>query len=167
MPKWKTGRQTNRYDNTAITNNSQLIRVCTFYGICCYLNIQWAYCQIHNIVGCACVGSAGGVSPPPRVSDPDMHHGACVTHVAWCMPGLLTTSLIWSWSRGKRSRHSRRMRNPQFHLSGKRPMIYGVDASLPCFFMVAVWLQWVIVNIIVHVMNITSSSLMLSICHSF
>ena len=22
-------------------------------------------------------------SPPPRVSDPDMHHGTCVTHVPW------------------------------------------------------------------------------------
>ena len=26
--------------------------------------------------------------------------------------------------RGKRSRHSRRMRNPQFYVSGKRPMLY-------------------------------------------
>ena len=29
-------------------------------------------------------------SLPPRVSDPDMHHGTCVTHVPWCMPGSLT-----------------------------------------------------------------------------
>ena len=28
--------------------------------------------------------------PPPRVSDSDMHHGTWVTHVPWCMPGLLT-----------------------------------------------------------------------------
>ena len=26
----------------------------------------------------------------PLVSDPDMHHGTCVTHVPWCMSGLLT-----------------------------------------------------------------------------
>ena len=26
----------------------------------------------------------------PIVSDPGMHHGACVTHVSWCMWGLLT-----------------------------------------------------------------------------
>ena len=26
----------------------------------------------------------------PRVSDPDMHHGTCVTHVPWCMSGSLT-----------------------------------------------------------------------------
>ena len=26
----------------------------------------------------------------PLVSDPDMHHGTCVTHVSWCMSGSLT-----------------------------------------------------------------------------
>ena len=26
-------------------------------------------------------GMPGTFSPPPRVSDPDMHHGTCVTHV--------------------------------------------------------------------------------------
>ena len=26
----------------------------------------------------------------PPVSDPDMHHGTCVTHVPWCMSGSLT-----------------------------------------------------------------------------
>ena len=26
----------------------------------------------------------------PRVSDPSMHHGTCVTHVPWRMPGSLT-----------------------------------------------------------------------------
>ena len=41
----------------------------------------------------------------PLVSDPDMHYGTCVTSAA-----------------GKRSRHSRRMRNPQFYVSGTRPM---------------------------------------------
>ena len=61
-------------------------------------------------------------SPPPLVSDPDMHHGTCVTHVPWCMSGLLTIGFLWSRWRGKRSRHSRRMRNPQFYVSGKRPM---------------------------------------------
>ena len=53
----------------------------------------------------------------PPVSDPGMHHGTCVTHVPWCMSGSLNPR----W-RGKRSRHSRRMRNPQFYVSGKRPM---------------------------------------------
>ena len=30
-------------------------------------------------------GMPGTFSPPPRVSDPDMHNGTCVTHVPWCM----------------------------------------------------------------------------------
>ena len=53
------------------------------------------------------------------LSDPDMHHGTCVTHVPWCMPGSLTSG--FRWSRWRRNR-SRRMRNPQFYVSGKRPM---------------------------------------------
>ena len=58
----------------------------------------------------------------PWVSDSDMHHGTCVTHVPWWMPGSPTSGFLWSRWRGKRSRHSRRMRNPQFYVSGKRPI---------------------------------------------
>ena len=58
----------------------------------------------------------GMFSPPPtskdRASDPGMYHGPCVTHVPRCMS-------LW---RRKRSR-SRRMRNPQFYLSGNRPHV--------------------------------------------
>ena len=64
----------------------------------------------------------GTFSPTPRVSDPDMHRGTCVTHVPWCMPGSVTSGFLWSRWRGKRSRHSRRMRNPQLYVSGKRPI---------------------------------------------
>ena len=77
-------------------------------------------------------GRPGTFSPPPRVSDPDMHHGTCVMHVPWCMPGSLTNGFLWSRSRGKRSRHSRRMHNPQFYVSGKRPMgVYSKKLSKP------------------------------------
>ena len=70
----------------------------------------------------------------PVVSDSDMHHGTCVAHVPWCMSGSLTRGGM-----GKRSRHSRRMHNPQFCVSGKRPMgrgmglfsIYGWAKSQP------------------------------------
>ena len=68
-------------------------------------------------------GMPGTFSPPPQNRDPGMHHGTCVTHVPWCMPGSLTCVFPWSWWRGKRSRPSRRMRNTQFYVSGKRPMI--------------------------------------------
>ena len=64
----------------------------------------------------------GKFSPAPQVSDPDIHHGMCMTHMPWCMPGLLTSGFIWIRWRGKCSRHSRRMCNLQFCLSGKRPM---------------------------------------------
>ena len=61
-------------------------------------------------------------SPPTRVSDPDMHHGTCVTHVPWCMLGSLTGGFLWRRWRGKRSRHSQRTRNLQFYQSRERPM---------------------------------------------
>ena len=68
-------------------------------------------------------GIPGTFFLPPRISDPDMHHGMCLTHMPWCMPGLLTCGFLWNQWRGKRSRHSWRMLNPQFYVSGKRPMI--------------------------------------------
>ena len=68
---------------------------------------------------------------PPRVSDHDMHHGTCVTHVPWCMPESLTSDFRCSRWRGKRSRHSRRMRNQQFYVSGKRPMTNEIE-DCPC-----------------------------------
>ena len=44
-------------------------------------------------------GIPGTFSPPPSVSDPDMHHGTCVTHVPWFIPGSLTGSFLWSRGR--------------------------------------------------------------------
>ena len=70
-------------------------------------------------------GMPGTFSPPLRVSNPDMYHGTCATHVPWCMPGSLTSGFVWRRWRGKCSRHSRRMRNPQIYVSGKRPMGMG------------------------------------------
>ena len=69
----------------------------------------WALYHIRKIAGCAC---AGNVFP--------------VMHVGIANP-------LW-W--GKRSRHSRRMRNPQFYVSGKRPrndiddFLYGCHTNL-------------------------------------
>ena len=45
----------------------------------------------------------GTFSPSPQVSDTDMHHGTCVTHVPWCMPGSLTSGFFWKRRRGKTS----------------------------------------------------------------
>ena len=71
----------------------------------------WASCQICKFTDCACAGNVGNVSSPARVSDPDMHHGTCVTHVPWCMSGSQTSGFLWRRWRGKRSR---RLRNLQF-----------------------------------------------------
>ena len=74
-------------------------------------------------------GMARMLSPPPRVRDPGMHQSTCVIHVPWCMPRSLTLGFIWSQWRGKCSQHSRRMRNPQFCVSGKRPMAACLSAG--------------------------------------
>ena len=57
--------------------------------------------------------------PPPRVSDTDI--------MPWCMPGSLTSGFLWSRWPGKRSRHSRRMRDPASYVSGKMPIILVLD----------------------------------------
>ena len=75
-------------------------------------------------------GMPGTFSLPPRVSDPDMHHGTCVTHMPWCMPGSLTSGFLWSRSQGKRSPYSRRMRDPQFYVSGKRPIHSAISSTV-------------------------------------
>ena len=72
-------------------------------------------------------GMPATFSPPPRASDPDMHHGTChgtcVTHVPWCMAGSLASGFLWNRWRGKRSRHSRHMHPPKCYVRGKRPIV--------------------------------------------
>ena len=88
-----------------------------------WLTEPWASCQIRKIAGCACGGNVGNVFPATAVlSDPDIHEGACMPHMPWCISGSLTYSFLWSPWLGKCSRHSRRMRYPQFYVSGMRPM---------------------------------------------
>ena len=56
------------------------------------------------------------------------------------MPELLTSGSLWSRWRGNHTRHSRRMRKPQFYVSGKRPMH-------PCRVPIAVFtLHWRCLN---------------------
>ena len=112
---------------------------CPGWNITQVIVAHW-YTLQHNIYGplarCAKLRVAHApkmswtLSPPPRVSDLDMHHGTCVTHVSWCMPRSLTSGFLWIWWRGKRSRHSRRMRNPQIYVSGKRPIVVDVTVTM-------------------------------------
>ena len=53
----------------------------------------------------------------------------CVTHVPWCMTGSLINGFLWGPRRGKRSRHSRRMHNTLFYVSGKRPIQTRCDLN--------------------------------------
>ena len=62
---------------------------------------SWASCQIRKLAGAHAPGMPGTYSSLPRVSDPDLHHGTCVTHVPWCMPGSLTSGFLWSRRWGK------------------------------------------------------------------
>ena len=68
---------------------------------CAWRFAPWASCQIRKIAGAHAPGMPGTFSPSPQVSDPDMHHGTCMTHVPWCMPGSLTSGLYWNRRRGE------------------------------------------------------------------
>ena len=61
----------------------------------------------------------------PLVTDSGMHHvnGTCVRHVP-----VMYVRIAYPRLRGKRSRHSRHMRNPQVYVSGKRP----IDRAYAC-----------------------------------
>ena len=103
---------------TTITSEQKYISVWKYGPLTRYVKLRVAHVP----------GMPGTLSPSLRVNDPDIHQGTCVTHVPWCMPGSLTSGFLWSRWRGKRSRHSRRMRNPQFYVSGKRAMMRNVNA---------------------------------------
>ena len=84
----------------------------------------WASYHIRKIAGCACAGNAGNDFLATDFKGKRLLTiPACITahHVAWCMSGSLNPR--W-W--GKRSRHSRRMRNRHVYVSGKRPMFLYV-----------------------------------------
>ena len=72
-------------------------------------------------------GMPGTFSPLPRVNDPDMHHGTCVTHVPWFIPGSLTSGFLWSQRLGENVPG-----NPQYYISVKRPLVVSIS-GLPYF----------------------------------
>ena len=58
------------------------------------LCLSWASYQIHKIGVAHVPEMSETFSPPPRVSDPDMHHDTWVTHVPWWMPWSSTRSFL-------------------------------------------------------------------------
>ena len=96
------------YKDPVTRNTSHIMRSTSFnYGpLTRYIKLRVVHAP----------GMPATFSPPPRVSDRDMHYGMRVTHVPFCRPGSLTSGFLWSQWREKRPRHSRRMRNPQFYV---------------------------------------------------
>ena len=112
-----------------INTTKQNKNVCIFYGpLPRYGKLRVAHAP----------GMPGTFSPPLRFS---------VTHVPWCMPGSLTRGILWSPWRGKRSRHSLCMRDPQFQIFGKRPITYTVNAPHHfCLISACISLQFIILQ---------------------
>ena len=73
-------------------------------------SVLWAFARYVEVWVAHAPGMPGTFFSSPQDSVP------------WCMPGSVTNGFFWSRWRGKSSRHSRCMRNPQFYVSGKRPM---------------------------------------------
>ena len=79
---------------------------------------QWASYQIRKIAGCACTGNAGNVFPATNFNrNRLLMIPACITARAVMHVGIANPR----W----RGKHSRRMRNPNFYVSGKRPIDKG------------------------------------------
>ena len=112
----------------AVLENKLALFAVPFHSI--HNNVYGPFARYLKLQVTHAPGMPGTFSPPSRISDPDMHHGTCVTHVPWCMPGSLTSGFLWNWWQGKRSRYSRCMLNWQFYVSGKRSMAGLVEPSI-------------------------------------
>ena len=129
-----------------------------------HISPTWASSQIRKIACSTCARNAENGFPTT----------ACwlswhaSQHVPWCMPGSLTSDFLWSQLHGKRSRHSRRMHNPYFCVSGQRPHGWALECLWEYLFYywpsyTAVWLhiskititstrsQWVNINQVIMV----------------
>ena len=84
--------------------NGQYRGKCLMTSSCaliCFVLDYGPLARYAKLWGAHAPGMPGTFSPSPQVSDPDMHHGTCVTHVPWCMPGSLTSGFLWNRRRGK------------------------------------------------------------------
>ena len=75
-------------------------------------------------------GLPGTFSPPPASMENaslwSRHASRHVRHAR----AVMHAGISILWGRGKRSRHSRRMRNPQFYVSGKRPIMSSLNIPI-------------------------------------
>ena len=82
----------------------------------CHIS-PWASHQIRKIAGCACVGNVGNVFPATDFKGN-----------RWlATPESITFAIANPRWWGKRSRHSRCMLDPQFYVSGNRPLPLSIN----------------------------------------
>ena len=102
-------------------------------------------------------GMLGTFSWPPRVSEPDMHHGTCVAHVPCCMLGSLTNGFLWSMWRGNvpgacATRNFTYLVRGRWHPWGLVDVLYKGPVAFPCLcyfhnaipYLIAFTLFWII-----------------------
>ena len=75
-------------------------------------------------------GRSGTFSSPPRVSDPDVHHGTCVTHVPCWMSESLTRGFLWTQWRGNRSLHPGACTTRNFAYLVRRQLVYEIYENI-------------------------------------
>ena len=138
---------------------ASLSRSLVIYRIChCYPQRIHCVCALTRYVKLRVAhapGMPGTFSPPLRVSDSDMHHGTCVTHVPWCMPESLSSSFLWSRWRGKSFRYPRACVTRNFTYLARGPFSWrqsGLDrwaiaewlAGCPPLWVIkmCLWDQW-------------------------
>ena len=92
----------NQWDTTITCIGASIFRTlqeCDISIIC--RDLHGIYQWVSSLIRKMAVAHAPGMSgtfffPPPRVSNPGMPHGTCMTHVPWCMPGSLASGFLWS-----------------------------------------------------------------------
>ena len=72
-------------------------------------------------------GMPGTFSPPPTSKETASYRSRHASRHVRNARAVMHVGIANPWRRGKRSRHSRRMRNPQFYVSGKRPVVVGIS----------------------------------------
>ena len=83
------------------------------------VDVIWAPDQIRQISGCTCAGNAGNVFPATDFKgNRQLAIPTCITARA---SRTCRDACIANPRQEKRTRYSRRMRNPQFYVSDKRP----------------------------------------------
>ena len=133
---WKQNAVQSRYDAIEFhqsnhTEHSYCSPARVRYGVSflsSHSSMLWASYQIRKIAGCAGnVLPRGRLQRKPLVSDPGMQS----LHVRDAR-AVMHVGIAYPWWRGKRSRHSRRMRTRNFTYLARGPLIAVLYGTLLC-----------------------------------